>query len=35
MQNTTLQLGQIIQLEAEVNGVVNTQTGETISKGLM
>jgi hypothetical protein len=35
MQNTTLQLGQILQLETEVNGVVNTQTGETISKGLL
>ena len=35
MQNTTLQLGQILQLEAEVNGVVNTQTGEIVSKGLM
>jgi hypothetical protein len=35
MQNTTLQLGQILQLEAEVNGVVNTQTGEVVSKGLM
>jgi len=35
MQNTTLQLGQILQLETEVNGVVNTQPGETISKGLL
>ena len=35
MQNTTLQLGQILQLEAEVNGVVNTQTGEIVSKGLL
>jgi len=35
MQNTTLQLGQILQLETEVNGVVNTQTGEVVSKGLM
>ena len=35
MQNTTLQLGQILQLETEVNGVVNTQTGEIISKGLL
>jgi hypothetical protein len=35
MQNTTLQLGQILQLEAEVNGAVNQQTGETLSKGLM
>ena len=35
MQNTTLQLGQILQLEAEVNGVVNTQTGEVVSKGLL
>ena len=35
MQNTTLQLGQILQLEAEVNGVVNSQTGEVVSKGLM
>jgi hypothetical protein len=35
MQNTTLQLGQILQLEAEVNGVVNAQTGQTIAKGLM
>jgi len=34
MQNTTLQLGQILQLEAEVNGVVNSQTGEVVSKGL-
>ena len=35
MQNTTLQLGQILQLEAEVNGVANTQTGEVVSKGLL
>jgi hypothetical protein len=35
MQNTTLQLGQILQLEAEVNGVMNTQTGEIIAKGLL
>jgi hypothetical protein len=35
MQNTTLQLGQILQLEAEVNGIMNTQTGETIAKGLL
>jgi hypothetical protein len=35
MQNTTLQLGQILQLEAEVNGVINTQTGEVVSKGLL
>jgi hypothetical protein len=35
MQNTTLQLGQILQLETEVNGVVNTQTGEIVSKGLL
>ena len=35
MQNTTLQLGQILQLEAEVNGVLNQQTGEIVSKGLM
>jgi hypothetical protein len=35
MQNTTLQLGQILQLETEVNGVVNAQTGENIAKGLM
>jgi hypothetical protein len=35
MQNTTLQLGQILQLETEVNGVINTQTGEVVSKGLM
>jgi hypothetical protein len=35
MQNTTLQLGQILQLETEVNGVVNTQTGEVVSKGLL
>ena len=35
MQNTTLQLGQILQLEAEVNGVLNQQTGEVVSKGLL
>ena len=36
MQNTTtLQLGQILQLETEVNGVLNQQTGEVVSKGLM
>jgi hypothetical protein len=35
MPNTTLQLGQILQLEAEVNGVVNTQTGEIVAKGLL
>ena len=30
MQNTTLQLCQILQLEAEVNGVLNQQTGEVV-----
>jgi len=35
MQNTTLSLGQILQLEAEVNGVANSQTGEVVSKGLL
>lgn len=35
MQNTTLQLGQILQLEAEVNGVLNQQTGELVAKGLL
>jgi hypothetical protein len=35
MQNTTLLLGQILQLEAEVNGVTNSQTGEVVSKGLL
>jgi hypothetical protein len=35
MQNTTLQLGQILQLEAEVNGIMNIQTGEIITKGLL
>ena len=35
MQNTTLSLGQILQLEAEVNGVTNSQTGEVVSKGLL
>ncbi len=35
MQNTTLSLGQILQLEAEVNGVANSETGEVVSKGLL
>lgn len=35
MQNTSLLLSQILPLEAEVNGIVNPQTGEVISKGLM
>lgn len=34
MENTQLQLSEILQLEAEVNGLVNSQTGEIISKGL-
>jgi hypothetical protein len=35
MLSTSLPLSQILQLEAEVNGVVNPQTGEVLSKGLL
>jgi hypothetical protein len=35
MENTKLQLGEILQLEAEVNGLLNSQTREIISKGLL
>ena len=35
MKTTELKLGEILQLEAEVNGFVNPQTGEVISKGLI
>jgi hypothetical protein len=35
MLNTSLSLSQILQLEAEVNGIVNQSTGKVFSKGLM
>lgn len=35
MQKTKLNLVDYYNLEAELNGVVNQQTGETISKGLL
>lgn len=34
MKNTELKLGEILQLEAEVNGYTNPQTGAVVSKGL-
>lgn len=35
MSKIKLQLGEIIALEAEINGVVNQQTGEVALKGLL
>lgn len=35
MQKTKLKLIEYYNLEAELNGVVNQQTGETVSKGLL
>lgn len=35
MEKVTLKLFEFYALEAELNGVVNQQTGETISKGLL
>lgn len=35
MEKVTLRLFEFYNLEAELNGVVNQQTGETISKGLL
>ena len=35
MQKTKLNLVDYYNLEAELNGVVNQQNGETISKGLL
>jgi hypothetical protein len=35
MQKTSLKLYEFYNLEAELNGVVNTQTGEVTSKGLI
>lgn len=35
MEKITLKLSEFYQLEAELNGVVNQQTGETLAKGLL
>jgi len=35
MEKVTLKLHEFYQLEAELNGVVNNQTGEVLSKGLL
>lgn len=35
MTKVTLKLSEIIQLEAELNGITNTQTQEVVSKGLL
>jgi hypothetical protein len=35
MENTKLQLGEILQLESEINGTINSQTGEIVTKGLL
>lgn len=35
MEKVTLKLSEFYQLEAELNGVVNQGTGETVSKGLL
>jgi hypothetical protein len=35
MEKVTLKLSEFYQLEAELNGVVNQSTGETLSKGLL
>jgi len=35
MEKITLKLSEFYQLEAELNGIINQQTGETISKGLL
>ena len=35
MEKVTLKLSEFYQLEAELNGVVNQSTGETLAKGLL
>ena len=35
MEKITLKLSEFYQLEAELNGIVNQSTGETLSKGLL
>ena len=35
MEKVTLKLFEFYNLEAELNGVINQQTGETLSKGLL
>jgi len=35
MEKVTLKLHEFYALEAELNGVVNTQTGEVLAKGLL
>ena len=35
MEKITLKLSEFYQLEAELNGVTNQQTGEVLSKGLL
>ncbi len=35
MEKISLKLFEFLNLEAEINGLVNQQTGETISKGLL
>jgi hypothetical protein len=35
MEKTTLKLGEILQLESEINGFANPETGEQLMKGLL
>jgi len=35
MEKITLKLSEFYQLEAELNGVINQSTGETLAKGLL
>jgi len=35
MEKITLKLQEFYQLEAELNGVTNQQTGEVLAKGLL
>jgi len=35
MNKKTLTLGQILDLESEINGIINQQTGEIVLKGLL
>lgn len=35
MEKTSLKLSEFLQLDAELNGVVNQQTGEVVAKGLI
>jgi len=35
MEKVTLKLAEFYQLESELNGIINQQTGEALSKGLL